>query len=469
MRAKTFKGGIHPEEMKELSNKCPITPAFPSSKTVTIPVTMGGAPNTPLVKVGDVVVKGQKIADGTGFMNCPVHASVSGTVKKIQNCLVTANSEVPCIVIQADGSEATAYMDPLDPFTCEHDDALKRIREAGIVGMGGASFPAHVKLNPPKDKDIQYVLVNAAECEPYLTCDERTLQEQPEKLVDGLAIILHLSGAYGIIALEDNKAYIKPMLDKAIAEKGYGDDMHVCLVKTKYPQGSEKFIVNSCLGVEIPSAKLPADAGCIISNVGTVCAISDAFRLGMPLIERSLTISGGAVEKPCNLKVPVGTLVSDLKVEFFTVKEDEIAKIISGGPMMGFAMISDNFPIAKGSSGVCYLTAKETILDEEDQCINCGKCISTCAMKLYPALIKDSLEADNIAAAKKYGLMDCIECGCCAFVCPAHIKLVQRIRLGKGIVRQQMAEERAKKAAEEAKKAAEANAGSADASKGGTK
>lgn len=456
MRAKTFKGGIHPKEFKELSNNSAITATFPNSKMVTIPITMGGAPNSPLVKVGDVVVKGQKIADGDGPMNCPVHASISGTVKKIQNCLVTANQEVPCIIIQSDDSEKTDFMEPLNPFTCSTEDALKRIREAGIVGMGGASFPTHVKLNPPEDKEILYVLVNAAECEPYLTCDERTLQENTEKVIDGLAIVLHITGAAGIIALEDNKSYIKPILNKVINEKSYSDDMKVCLVKTKYPQGSEKFIVKSCLGVEIPSARLPADAGCIILNVGTICAISDAFRLGMPLIERAFTVSGGAVEKPCNLRVPIGTLVSDLMPEAFSINEDSVAKIISGGPMMGFAMISPNFPIAKGSSGVCFLTKQETSLFEEDQCINCGKCISTCAMRLYPSLITKELEKGNLEKAKKFGLMDCIECGCCAFVCPAHIKIVQRVRLGKGLVRQKMAEERAKMSA---KKSAE-NGGS---------
>ena len=469
MRAFTFKGGIHPREMKELSNQCPITAAFPSSKTVTIPVTMGGAPNTPLVKVGDLVAKGQIIANGDKFMNCPVHSSVSGKVKKIAKCLVTGNSEVPCIIIEADDENRTAFMEPLDPFTCEHDAALARIRDAGIVGMGGASFPAHVKLNPPEDKEIEYVLVNAAECEPYLTCDERTMQETPEKLIDGLAIILHLVGAAGIIALEDNKAFIKPILEAEIAKKGYGDDMTVRLVKTKYPQGSEKFIVSACLGVEIPSAKLPADAGCIISNVGTVCAISDAFRLGMPLIERSLTISGGAVEKPCNLRVPVGTLVSDLMPEFFTLKENQTCKVISGGPMMGFAMISAEFPIAKGTSGVTFLTEKETYLDEEDQCISCGGCVHVCPMHLNPVLMIRELKAANTAKAKRYGLMDCIECGSCAFVCPAHIRLVQRIRLGKSIVRTQMAEERAKAAAAAEKAKAGAGDAAAQSSSGGAK
>ena len=458
MKVCTFKGGIFPPEMKELTNKCPITKAFPSSNTVTIPVTMGGAPNIPLVKVGDVVKKGQKIADGEKLMNCPVHSSVSGKVKKICKNLVTANQEALCIVIESDGLEETEYLPPLDPFNCEVQDALARIRECGIVGMGGASFPCHVKLNPPQDKEIDYVLVNAAECEPYLTCDERTMLENPEKVVDGLAIILRLVGAKGIIALENNKAYIKPLLEVEISKKGYVDDMSVCLVKTKYPQGSEKFIVASCLKTEIPTKKLPADAGAIISNVGTVCAISDAFRLGKPLIERSLTISGLAVENPCNISVPVGTLISDLIPSVFSIKESECAKIIAGGPMMGFAMCATNFPVTKGTSGVTFLTSSETFLVDEDQCINCGKCVSTCAMRLSPVLIKNEIEKGNYEKAQRFGLMDCIECGCCAFVCPANIRLVQRFRLGKNVVREKMAEERLRselKAKREAEKKSE--------------
>ncbi len=448
----TFKGGIHPREMKELSNKCCIKSAFPSSRMVTIPVTMGGAPNTPCVAVGDLVAKGQVISNGDKFMNCPVHSSVSGKVKKIQNCLVTGNQEVPCIIIEADDENRTSFMEPLDPFTCEPADALKRIRDAGIVGMGGASFPAHVKLNPPEDKIIDYVLINAAECEPYLTCDERTLQEETEKFIDGVAIECRITGAQGIIVLEENKEYIKPKLLEEINKKGYSDDISVCVVETKYPQGSEKFIVSAALGIEIPSAKLPADAGVIISNVGTVCAISDAFRKGLPLIERSLTISGEGVEEPCNLRVPVGTLVSDLTPEYFKLKEDKIEKIISGGPMMGFAMPSINFPIAKGTSGVTFLTKDGIYLGEEDQCISCGRCVRTCAMHLTPVMMIRELKSGNLNKAKRYGLMDCIECGCCAFVCPAHISIVQRVRLGKNLVRQKMAEEKAKEAAKKNEK-----------------
>jgi electron transport complex protein RnfC len=459
MRAKTFKGGIHPKEYKELSNQCPVTPAFPSSKTVTIPVTMGGAPNQAIVKVGDEVAKGQVISTGEGFMNCPVHSSVSGKVKKIQNCLITGNGSAPCIVIEADDAGRESLLPVLNPFECSKEDALKRIKEAGIVGMGGASFPAHVKLNPPADKIIDYVLINAAECEPYLTCDERTIKETPSKLVDGLVIILHIVNggkggschAKGVIFLEDNKEYLIPDLEKAISDAGYGNKISVCLVKTKYPQGAEKFIVSAATGREIPSAKLPADAGCVISNVGTACAISDAFRLGLPLIERSLTISGGAVEKPVNIRVPVGTIVSDLMPDVFKLKENAAVKIISGGPMMGFAMASADFPVAKGTSGVTFLTEKETFLEEESQCISCGSCVAKCAMRLSPALIVRELKAGNIEKAKSFGLMDCIECGCCAFVCPAKVNLIQRIRLGKGIVRQKMAEEKAKAQAKAAK------------------
>lgn len=474
MRAKTFKGGIHPKEYKELSNQCPITAAFPKSKTVTIPVTMGGAPNQPVVKIGDEVAKGQIIANGEGFMNCPVHSSVSGKIKKIQNCLVTGNGMAPCIIIEADDAGHETLLPVLDPFECSKDDCLKRVREAGIVGMGGASFPAHVKLNPPADKIIDYVLVNAAECEPYLTCDERTMLEQSAKVIDGLSIVLHIVNggktgngkAKGIIVLEDNKAYLLPELEKAISEACKDDKISVCLVKTKYPQGAEKFIVSAATGREIPSAKLPADAGCVISNVGTVCAISDAFRLGMPLIERSLTISGGAVEKPVNVRVPVGTIVSDLMPDVFKLKDSESAeatsdsavKIISGGPMMGFAMMSADFPVAKGTSGVTFLTEKETFLEEESQCISCGSCVAKCAMRLSPALIVRELKAGNLEKAKSFGLMDCIECGCCAFVCPAKVNLIQRIRLGKGLVRQKMAEEKAKAAAKANSEKAEGGA-----------
>jgi len=439
----TFKGGIYPPERKELSEDCPITEAFPSSKTVTIPVTMGGAPNEPVVKPGDIVAKGQIIAQSAHPMSVPVHASVAGTVKKIETHLAAANCEVPCIVIESDGSDRTAYMPVLDPFTCSEKEAIDRIHDAGIVGMGGASFPTCIKVAQAIEREAEYVLLNASECEPYLTIDARTIEEQTEKVIDGLAIELKLIGAHGIVVLESNKKALMPLLQDEIDRKGYGDDIEIAVVKTKYPQGSEKNITMAVLNREIPAGGLPADIGCIISNVGTVCAISDAFRLGKPLIERGLTISGGACDTPKNIRVPVGTLVGDLIPDPVTLKPGSVSKIISGGPMMGCSMTNANFPIQKGTSGVLFLTQKETYLTDESPCIGCGRCVSICSLRLTPVMIVRSIKSGDYEAAKRYGLMDCCECGSCAYVCPAHIRLPQRFKLGKATVKAQIAAEKA--------------------------
>jgi Na+-translocating ferredoxin:NAD+ oxidoreductase subunit C len=447
MKMFTFKGGIYPPEHKDLSCDYPVTDAFPSTKTVTIPVTMGGAPNECVVNAGDRVVKGQVIARSDKYMSAPVHASITGIVKKIGPHMVTGNTEVPCITIEADGSDETAYMPPLNPFTCDEKDALQRIKDAGIVGMGGASFPTHVKLNPPEGTEVEYVILNAAECEPYLTIDYRIMKETAGKVIDGLAIELRLMGARGIIALESNKADLQDTLNTAIAEAGYTDDMEVRIVKTKYPQGCEKNLTLALLGREIPAGGLPAAAGCLISNVGTVCAISDAFRLGKPLIERPLTISGGACETSKNLRVPVGTNVGDLIPEVIQLKRGEVAKIISGGPMMGFAMTNAMFPIVKGTSGVLFLTKKETYIVDESPCIGCGACIRACPINLVPVMMARTIRAGDFEEAKKYGLIDCIECGCCSYACPAHIRLVQRFRYGKNVVRTRDAAAKAKAAA----------------------
>lgn len=431
----TFKGGTYPPEYKELSCDKAICDAFPSTKQVTIPVTMGGAPNECLVKVGDHVTKGQVIAKSDKFMSAPVHASVSGTVKKIMPHAITGNTEVPCITIEADESGETAFMPVMDPFAVDAKTAIARIKDAGIVGMGGASFPTHVKLSPPPGMKIDQVILNAAECEPYLTVDYRTLKENADKVIDGLAIEMHILGCKGIIALESNKADVIPILNESIAKANHANDIEVRVVKTKYPQGSEKNLITALIKKEVPSGGLPAACGCLISNVGTVCAISDAFRLGKPLIERSLTISGGAVENPVNIRVPIGTNISDLIPSVIKTKEGEVAKIISGGPMMGFAMADAAFPVAKGTSGVLFLTKKETFTDDESPCISCGACVSVCPMSLTPVMMAKSIKADKLDRAKKYGLMDCIECGCCSYVCPAHVRLVQRFRLGKNKVR----------------------------------
>jgi electron transport complex protein RnfC len=327
---------------------------------------------------------------------------------------------------------------------------LKRVRDAGLVGMGGAAFPTHVKLNPPKGKTIEFVIANAAECEPYLTVDKQTMEESPDRLVDGMLIAMQITSALkGIIALEENKKELIPALEKAIGEKASGK-IEITVCKTKYPQGGEKNIVQATVGREIPSGGLPADIGCVIQNVGTLCAISDAFRLGKPLIDRALTVSGLGLENPQNIVVPIGTVIKELEGETIKPKADEVVKVIAGGPMMGTSMPNSDFPVGKNTSGVLYLTAKETYVVEETPCLGCGKCTEACSCRLNPVLIVRALKAEDTAKAIKFGLLDCVECGACAYVCPAHIALVQHFRVGKALARQQKAaaDAKAKAAAE---------------------
>ncbi len=443
MKIRSFKGGIHPPERKKGTEALPLTRAFPLTKTVWIPVTQGGAPNTPLVKPGDSVALGQKIAASDAYMSVPVHASVAGTVKKIETRLSTGNVEVPCIVIEADESGSTDFMPPLDPFTCTREAALERIREAGIVGMGGASFPAHVKLNPPQGSVIEYFMANGAECEPYLTVDARLMAEHAADIVDGIAIAMRITGARkGLIVIEDNKRDLVPVLQHAIAAQrsnpvGAGaHDISVTVSPTRYPQGSEKMLIKTALKREIPSGGLPAAVGCVVQNVATLKAISEAFRSGKPLVERPLTISGGACTASGNYVVPVGTLVGDLIPETITL-EPGIAKIVSGGPMMGFAMKNAAFPVQKNTSGVLFLTEKEIVLKQESACIGCGRCVAACQCRLSPVLMDRALQADNLDEAVRCGVLDCIECGTCAYVCPARIQLVQRFRVGKARIREE--------------------------------
>ena len=456
MSVTSFKGGVHPPERKSYTEHLSIEAAFPQTKMVWIPVTQGGAPNAPIVAVGDTVARGQKIASSEAFMSAPVHASVAGVVKKIETRLVTGNVDALCVAIEADGSDRTSFLPPLDPFMCTRDESLARVREAGLVGMGGAAFPTHVKLNPPKGMKIDFVIANGAECEPYLTVDARTMEESAAKVVDGLAIAMRLADApEGIIALEDNKAHLVPILEKAVSSQrcnpvGPGAcAISVRLCKTKYPQGGEKMLIKAVVNREVPSGGLPAAAGCVVQNVGTLKALSEAFREGKPLIDRALTISGGACATPKNVEVPIGTLIGDLIPGVVTLNPG-VAKILAGGPMMGISMKGADFPVQKNTSGVLFLTASETSLLEESPCIGCGRCIQICSCRLAPVLITRAVEAGNLEEAKRCGLMDCVECGTCAYVCPARIKLVQRFRIGKALVRAEQQKAQAKAAAKAA-------------------
>ena len=449
MKRKTFRGGVHPPERKERTDGLPVEAAFPPSRTVCIPVTQGGAPNAPVVREGDPVRRGQVIASSDSPVSVPVHASVSGTVKKIEKRLVTGNTEALCVVIEAaaeeDGAEgktADMFLPPLDPFACTPDEALARIRDAGIVGMGGAAFPAHVKFRPPADMPVQTVIANGAECEPYLTADACVLETGAAAVLDGLAIVMRITGAKsGILALEDNKRRLLPGLEAALAAYSARPEalpVSLAVCRTKYPQGAEKMLISALTGREVPSGSIPAAAGCIVANVSTLKAVSEAFRAGKPLIERVVTLSGGACREPRNLLVPVGTLVSDL-IEGYSALDSGVAEIVAGGPMMGVAVKSPAFPVAKNTSGVLFLTKKEAALSEEGPCIGCGRCMKVCACRLNPVLIVRALKTGNLEAAKRFGLMDCVECGTCAYVCPASVKLVQRFKTGKFQVREEAA------------------------------
>ncbi|GHU50221.1 electron transport complex subunit C [Spirochaetia bacterium] len=464
MAVNTFKRGLLLDPRKHATEGKPIEIA-PIPWEVVIPVNQHfGAPNQALVKVGDKVKRGQKIADAAapGPMTVPVHASITGTVKKIEPRTQSNNSEGPCIVIEADESEGAQSLDtyeklpPLDAFTCTKEEALARIREAGITGMGGAGFPAHVKLNPPPNKKIDYIIANVAECEPYLTIDEAAMREKTDSVIMGLGIVMKITGVKtALIGMEDNKADLIPSIDAAIKKAGYPGEIRVELCKTRYPQGGEKLLINALTGREVPSGGLPMDAGCIVSNLGTLVAIAEAFSLGKPLIDRSLTISGKACTKPKNITAPIGAMISDLPPEFIGIDYPRLRKVLFGGPMMGFAVPNVTIPIQKNTSGIVFMTEEETIQDAEGPCINCGRCMKTCSCSLAPVLMNRNLMAGDLDGALATGLLDCIECGSCTYNCPARIKLVQRFRVGKGLLR---AKQQAAQAAAAAKAQAQATA-----------
>jgi len=430
----TFTRGLKLSTRKHATEGKPVE-LVPAQKQAVIPVNQHfGAPNKPIVNIGDQVTRGQKIADAasSGLMTVPVHASINGIVKKIEPHLQANNTEGLCITIEADDNTSEKFMTPLDPFKCSKEDALARIREAGILGLGGAGFPSHVKLSPPPGKQIDFIIADGAECEPYLTTDEASIIENPQLLVKGLVIIMKITGVNrAIIGMEDNKKDLIPVIEQAIRLEEIKGDISIGLCKTRYPQGGEKMLITALTGREVPSGGLPMDAGCIVQNVGTLIAIAEAFTLGKPLIDRTLTVSGGACKTPKNIRAPIGTILKDLPSAFMDIDYSILAKIIFGGPMMGNAVPSLDVPIQKNTSGVILMTREETAADEEGPCIRCGRCIRNCAAKLSPVIMNNSLDADDLDYAVKAGLMDCMECGSCAYVCPAKIKLVQRFRVGK--------------------------------------
>jgi electron transport complex protein RnfC len=323
--------------------------------------------------------------------------------------------------------------------------------------MGGAGFPTHVKLAPPPNKPIDIIIANGAECEPYLTTDEAAMSEKPDLLVRGLAVVMKITGvSRGIIGIEDNKTTLIPMIEREIRLGNYPGDIQIGLCKTLYPQGGEKMLINALTGRMVPSGGLPMDSGCIVCNVGSLVAITEAFTFGKPLIDRDITVSGGACKTPKNIRVPIGTILTDLPREFMDIDFSLLRKIVYGGTMMGTVVPSLDRPVQKNTSGIILLTLEEFVIAEEGPCIRCAHCVRNCPMLLTPVIMNNALKADDLDEAIAVGLLDCIECGSCTYMCPARIKLTQRFRMGKHRLRtrQQLARE----SQEKVKEAAEAKA-----------
>ncbi len=423
---RTFKGGIHPYEGKELTENKPVTEYLPKGDLV-FPLSQHiGAPAKPVVKKGDPVLAGQLIAEAGGFVSANIHSSVSGTVKAIEPRLTSAGNKVNSIVIENDGEFKSVEYKGNDTPVSELDKGviLDAIKQAGIVGMGGAGFPTHVKLSPKEPEKIDTIIVNASECEPYLTSDYRRLIEQGDGVIEGLRLALAIfPGAKGIIAVEDNK----PEAIRLLTEKLAGDDkIAVHSMKTKYPEGAERQLIYANTGRYINSKMLPADAGCIVHNVDTVFAICEAVRKGKPLIERIVTVTGDAINNPGNFRILVGTSYQEL-IEAAGGFKTTPEKIISGGPMMGKAIYTTELPATKGSSAILCLTKDEVQEYEPSACIRCGRCISVCPGRVRPELLCNLAERGDIEGFLAHEGMECCECGCCSYVCPAKRHLTQTI------------------------------------------
>ncbi|MHB8880729.1 MAG: electron transport complex subunit RsxC [Thermodesulfovibrionales bacterium] len=430
----TFNRGIHPPDKKTLAAHSPVTEAKPP-KIVVIPLSQhAGAPCKPLVTIGQEVKKGEVIGEPGGFVSAPVHASVSGTVAALAEFPNAMGRMVNSVVIENNGKEEwTALKDSPDYMNLPADELKEKIRAAGIVGLGGAAFPTSVKLSPPKEKTIDAVLINGAECEPYLTADYRLMLEKPNEVVEGLKILMKvLNVNKGFIGIENNKPDAIAKMKEAT---GGAAGIEVVACEVKYPQGAEKMLIKAVLGREVPARGLPMDVGVVVQNVGTALAIYEAARFGKPLIERVVTITGEGISEPKNLMVRVGTKLSDLIEECGGLKSGTV-KVISGGPMMGFAVSTLDIPVTKGTSGILVMPEAEiTHAEEFGPCIRCGRCIDACAMGLQPYMLSILSEIGHYEEAKEFNLFDCFECGSCAYVCPAKRPIVQLVRLAKSMVK----------------------------------
>ncbi|GAB5615189.1 electron transport complex subunit RsxC [Faecalimonas canis] len=425
MKLLTFKGGIHPNDGKRLAKDKSIVSVLPKEELVYPLSQHIGAPAKPIVNVGDKVLKGQKIAEAGGFVSASIFASVSGEVKGIQKRINPSGAKVDSIIVENDFQYEEIVYPPIKPLDeMSKEEIIERIKEAGIVGMGGAGFPTHVKLSPKEPERIDYVIANCAECEPYITADYRRMLENPEELISGMRVVLNIfPQAKGIFGVEDNKPDCIEKLRK-LTEKE--PRMEVKALKTKYPQGAERQLIFATTGRAINSSMLPADAGCVVDNVETMIAIHTAVVEGKAVTERIVTLSGDAVNEPGNFKVLFGTNHQEV-IEAGGGFKTPPEKIISGGPMMGFAMFTTDTPITKTSSSILAFTKDEVRANEPTACINCGRCVEVCPSRIIPSRLADLAERHDEEAFKKMEGLECIECGSCSYVCPAKRQLKQSI------------------------------------------
>ncbi len=435
---KTFKGGLHIHDYKEYSNSKPIK-EIESSSTYIFPLQQHiGAPLEPTVKIGDYVRVGDVIADNPqALVAVPLHSSVSGTVVCVEPRLHTSGVKITSVVVENDGLFAmNEDLKPKDPDTMSPEEIVKEIRNAGIVGMGGAGFPTHVKLSPPKDKKIDILIVNGAECEPYITADHRRMLEMPDDIIDGINIVKKALGVdLCYIGVENNKKDAIEVLKNKIVDNG----IKVMPLKTKYPQGGEKQLIYAITRRKVPAGGLPADIGVVVINIDTVTQISNAFRTGIPLIDRIVTVSGDCIAEPCNLLVRCGMPFENvIKAAGGFVKQPN--KLIMGGPMMGIAQYTTIVPVVKTTSAILALTDTGENYKEDVQCIKCGKCVESCPMNLMPLYLNKFSARGDLEMALKYHIMDCMECGLCSYLCPGLQGPIHNIRVAK----QQIIENRRK-------------------------
>lgn len=432
---KTFKGGVHPPENKKITESCKFE-NLPIPSECRVPLQQHiGKPALPVVAVGDIVEEGQLIAEADGFISANIHAPIPGKILKIDAFETHTSRKGQCIVIEAQGSFNASSAKRINWKEKSVDELKETVLKSGIVGMGGAAFPTHVKLSPPPDKTIEYLVINAAECEPYLTTDDNLVKHFPDQIIEGTQIVLKiLEINNAVIGIENNKKESFKKLKNSVKKFKLESSIKVKQLKTKYPQGSEKQLIQVLTGRQVPSGKLPMETACVVQNVGTIFAIYEAVVKSKPLYERYITVTGSVIKKPGNYKIKVGTKIEDIVEECGGFTEDP-AKIVMGGPMCGLAISSMEIPVVKGTSGLLFLSKNETEIKDYSPCIKCGRCVEACAINLLPYEIANAAEVSRFDLTDNLNPLDCIQCGACSFACPSRRPVSHFVKLAQNHLR----------------------------------